>query len=127
MAKIRNPISFSEHFRIDPANLSKLGIISPVLNVDTKLFIDPVLLEKSRHPEIADGATATFRIYFENVVKLLSASTKPGDVAWRAAVSMLRFPEIVATCLGYGASTIHGTAFGPELSARLVVTAKEIV
>lgn len=127
MAKIRNPRSFAEHFGIDPAQLDALGIFNPVLNVDTKLFIDPVLLRSSRYVEISRGAEKSFRSYFEAIVKLLLASSQRGDIAWNAAQSRLQFPEIAATCLGYGASGIRGSAFGPALSARLIDTAKQIV
>lgn len=127
MARIRNPVSFSEHFRIDAKNLERIGVLDPVLNVDTKLFIDPVLLDTSRHTEISKQAAAAFRRYFEEIVSLLRGSKERGDIAWRAAQSRLRFREIVATCLGYGASSIRGSAFGPELSGRLIATAKEII
>jgi len=127
MGKIRNPLPFAEHFNVDPAKLEKLGILNPVLNVDTKLFIDPVLLDVSVHSEIAMGATRSFDSYFDDVIKLLRASAHRGDVAWRAAQARLRFREVVATCLGYGASTIRGSAFGPQLTARLIDTAKQIV
>jgi len=127
MAIIRNPISFTEFFDIDPSALDSLGILNPILNVDTKLFIDPVLLNASDHPEISRQASASFRIYFENVITLLSASKKRGDVPWRAAQRFLDFPEVPGTCLGYGTSSIRGSAFGPSLTARLIDTAKEIV
>jgi hypothetical protein len=127
MARIRNPRSFAEHFEIEPKQLDALGIFNPVLNVDTKLFIDPVLLRSSGHAAISRGAERSFRSYFDAIIKLLLASKRRGDIAWRTAQSRLRFKEIAATCLGYGASGIRGSAFGPELSARLIDTAKEIV
>lgn len=127
MGIIRDPVSFAEHFSLDPKVLESLGILNPVLNVDTKLFIDPVLLGRSRHEEIAARAVARFRSYFEDVIKLLAVAKLRGDVPWRAARSRLTFPEIAYTCLGYGASTIHGRAFGEQLSGHLIDTAKEIV
>src|SRR5437899_12518660 len=110
MARIRNPLSFSEHFRIEAQNLERLGVLNTVLNVDTKLFIDPVLLDTSRHAEISKQAAAAFRRYFEEIVSLLQGSKERGDVAWRAAQSRLHFREIIATCLGYGTSSIRGSA-----------------
>ena len=70
MAKIRNPVRFSEHFGVAPAELKKLGVLDPTLNVDTKLFIDPFLIRK--HPEIAKKGYQTYRKHFETVIKLLS-------------------------------------------------------
>lgn len=127
MGKIRNPISFAKYFRIDARELQRMRILNPVLNVDTKLFIDPVLLDVSSNKEISKGASRSFHRYFEDVIKLLQASSQRGDIAWRTARGRLRFREVKETCLGYGGSTIHGSAFGSKLSARLIETAKQIV
>ena len=114
MAKIRDPLLFSQHFNIDPEQLEKLGALDPVLNVDTKLFIDPLLLSHSSHEEIRVGAHNRFVSFFEMMVKLLQASKNEGDVPWRNA-------------LGYGAATTHGSAWGPALRTQVLSTAKEIV
>jgi hypothetical protein len=54
MAKIQNPLLFSKHFGVDEKELANAGLIDPFLNVDTQLFIDPVLLEKSANPKISN-------------------------------------------------------------------------
>lgn len=40
MAKILNPVLFSDYFNIDLDQFESLGVFNPPLNVDTKLFID---------------------------------------------------------------------------------------
>lgn len=127
MAIIRDPISFREHFGIDPAVFDRLGILNPMLNVDTKLFIDPVLLDASGHPEISEQASNSFREYFGEVITLLRAIRSRLDTPWRAALRRFNFPEVPGTCLGYGTTGIRGSAFGPKLTAQLIDTAKEIV
>lgn len=127
MAIIRNPKSFTEQFGLDPADLDRLGILNPMLNVDTKLFIDPVLLDTSTRREISQQATNSFRQYFSEMIKLLRASHASGDRPWRQARSRFYFREIPYTCLGYGTSGIIGSAFGLDLTTRLTNTAKEIV
>lgn len=127
MAKIRNPEIFSASFGIEPAALASAGVLDPVLNVDTRLFIDPLLLSKSAIPEISGGAHARFRAYFAEVVRLLKADRGRRGPAWREAGRRLTFPEVRATCLGYGAATIRGSAFGPAQTAKLLATAEEIV
>jgi hypothetical protein len=126
MAKIRNPIKFSEHFEVEEATLDRLDVLDPTLNVDVRLFIDPLLLPLSKHAEMR-SASKSFRVFFSTVIKLLAASRREGDVAWREAVRRLQFREVPGTCLGYSAASIRGSAFGPDLSRRLVATAKEIV
>lgn len=126
MGKIRNPVRFSEHFGVDAVVLGELGILDPTLNVDVKLFIDPLLLSVSQHPEIRNAASS-FRSFFAEIIKLLAASKREGDVAWREATRRLQFAEIPGTCLGYSAASVRGSAFGPHLTQRVVSTAKEIV
>lgn len=126
MALIKNPLRFSTHFGIRPSALARLGVLDPTLNVDTKLFIDPLLLGDSLAREMKRAAK-TFRAYFENICSLLAASSNPGDVAWRSAKARLAFREVKGTCLGYGGASIAGSGFGPGLTERLLVTAKEIV
>ncbi len=126
MGKIKNPLQFSRHFGVSPARLSALGVLDPTLNVDAKLFIDPLLFKFSKHPEMrqADG---TYKKFFADVIKLLVVSRAENDLAWRAAYKKLLFKEIKGTCLGYGAASIHGRGPGPKLARRLTATAKEIV
>ena len=126
MAKIKDPVQFSRYFGVAEQQLSSLGVLDPTLNVDTKLFIDPLLLGKSSHPEIK-RAEKTYKEYFKTIIKLLAASKKENDIAWRAAYQKLQFGEIQGTCLGYGASSIHGSALGKKLSTKITKTAKEIV
>ena len=127
MAKLRNPVLFSEHFGIDPKKLVRLGIFDPILNADTKLFIDPLLLRHSHYKVISKSGVADFEAYFAKIIRLLQASTIPGDVAWRNAERLFRFDEPQETCLGYGDRTIHGSAIGPTLRLKLMKTAKEII
>ena len=127
MAKIKNPISFAKYYGIDPSELRPLDVFNPTLNVDTKLFIDPLLIPQSRHPEIRESAANRITEHFEKIITLLSASLKIGDVAWRTAGKMLTFREVRGTCLGYGAASIQGSGWGPELTSKTLLTAKEIV
>jgi hypothetical protein len=80
MAKIKNPALFSKQFNINPDALHDLGVLNPVLNADTRLFIDPLLFEKSKHIEISTGAVASYRNRFSTLIKLLSASKSESDV-----------------------------------------------
>ena len=81
--------------------------------VDTRLFIDPLLLEKSVHPEMRTAAH-TYRKRFENIISLLSKSKGVNDVAWKGAIRLMQFHEIGATCLGYGKSGVGGRGGGDE-------------
>ncbi len=57
MAKIKNPLQFSKHFGVAESVMMNLGIFDPTLNIDAKLFIDPMLLVHSRQEEIRQAET----------------------------------------------------------------------
>ena len=127
MAKIRNPAPFSDFYGVPTETLFQLGILDPTLNVDTRLFIDPLLLTRSHHPEMSIGARRTYEQHFTKVIKFLQATTTINDVAWRTARRLLSFPEIKWTCLGYGALSVSGSGSGSGLTDQLFDTACEIV
>jgi hypothetical protein len=127
MAKFSNPVSFSAKFGVDADLLQRAGVMDPLLNVDTKLFIDPLLLATSSHREIRENARARLRRHFETVLKLLQLSTERDDAAWRQAERLMNFHEFPATCLGYGAASVHGSGFGDAKRSKVLRTAKEII
>ncbi len=127
MAKVKNPTTLSSYFGIDRRRLNALGVLDPTLAIDTKLFIDPLLFQHSAHTGINDTAVSQYGAHFEKVITFLAATKTPGDVAWRTARRLLEFHEIRGTCLGYGAASIYGSGFGPELTDRLLLVGKEIV
>lgn len=127
MGKIRNPIRFSEYFKIDSSELEERGVLDPTLNADTKLFIDPLLLESSEHSEITNGARQTYEHHFGTIIKFLAKVKNPNDVAWKSAARLLSFPEIPWTCLGYGSSSVSGSGSGAEMTAQYIETARQIV
>lgn len=126
MGKAKNPTTFTKHFGISSRAVKNVGAMNPTLAIDTPLFIDPLLLETSSHSEMR-AAAASFHGYFEQIIKLLSKSSKQGDTAWRNARRLFDFHEIPGTCIGYGAGSVRGRAFGERLTTRLMETASEIV
>ncbi len=127
MARIRNPILFSEHFGVNPKRMSDLGAFDPTLNVDTKLFVDPLLIPQSSATEFSKCADSRFKSHFSKVIRLLKASRTQGDSPWRQAARFMSFGEVIETCIGYGGASIHGSALGTKLSAQILTTAQEII
>ena len=126
MGKIRNPARFSTVAGIDPAVLRKRGAFDPILNSDTRLFIDPLLLSKSKHRE-ARKAYDLWTEHFRKIIKLLKVATSKEDVAWRAAERLFEGSEFKGTCLGYGSGSIAGSGIGKELRQRMLATAHRII
>lgn len=127
MAKVSNPSTVSSHFGIEPKLLDSLGVLDVTIAIDTKLFIDPMLLKTSRHPEFNVDAVSQYNHFFIQLIKLLRSSKRRDDVAWRSAERMLSFHEVKGTCLGYGGGSIHGSGFGKKLTTKILETASEII
>jgi len=127
MAKALNPITLSKEFGIEQKVLSRLGVLDATLAIDTKLFIDPLLLSRSKHEEFNKNAVQQYNTHFDTIIRLLASSRSEDDPAWKAAERKLAFPEISGTCLGYGAGSIHGSGFGPKLTNRVLRVAAQIV
>ena len=126
MATIKSPATISTEFGVDPDRLLELGIIDTQLASDTNLFIDPLLLAESIHPEMNTGGVTAYEQRFEWIVKLLIASKVKGDVPWRQVEKLFKFSEVSWTCLGYS-SSVRGAGFGKELAAHALDTASQIV
>lgn len=127
MATVSNPMLFSTYFKIDADKLVDAGLIDPFVNVDTPLFIDPVLLEKSKHPIIANDAIAAFREHFGNFIRLLTISDKVGDAPWRAAEGLLNLSEPAENGLGFGSSGRSGSSRPDDVRDAIMHTSKEII
>lgn len=127
MAKARNPVTLSKQFGINEGRLAQLGVLNATLAIDTSLFVDPILLAKSAHREMREDGVSNYQSYFEYVIRLLAASQAIDDPAWKAARKQLVFPEVIGTCLGYGAGSIHGSGFTGRLTDRVTNVAWQIV
>ncbi|MCC2955560.1 hypothetical protein LK542_08045 [Massilia sp. IC2-477] len=127
MAKVQNPILFSTYFGLKPGVVEAAGLVDPFLNVDTQLFIDPTLLEKSSNRIIKEKALPQFRRHFSDFLRLLTISEREGDAAWKGAQRLLDLSEPADNGLGYGGSGRSGSSRPNEIRDTIVRTAKEIV
>lgn len=127
MSIANNPTRFSKAFGVDPKKLKRLGALDVTLALDTKLFIDPLLLGSSQHEAINTTATDLYKQHYETIIKLLKASKALDDPAWKAALKLIKSKEIAGTCIGYGAATIHGSAIGYATALRLTKIAAQII
>ncbi|MGN8081932.1 hypothetical protein [Variovorax sp. 22077] len=118
--------SFSDHFRIDPEALAATGALDPILGIDTRLFIDPRLLQETSAPELSSSADKV-RVHFESVLKLVANIAQQDDVFWRQADKMLTFPEVRGLCIGYSSGSTAGRGMGVQKRARLLDTTIRIV
>jgi hypothetical protein len=120
------PKSVSDYFGIDHETFDATGAFDAILDVDSRLFIDPQLLRTTTVPEFSTAAASIER-RFTRVMRLLARSEKRGDPFWRWADRYFRFPELRGLCIGYSSRSTAGSGMGQGLRARLLETATEII
>ncbi len=120
------PISISEHIGVDAKTFDKTGAFDAILDVDSKLFIDPHLLQETAAPELSTSYQKVTK-RFEEILHILSTSKRENDVFWREAVRKFYFPELRGLCIGYSSNSTLGSGMGPTLRTHILRTAKEIV
>lgn len=127
MARLIHPVLFSQQFGVAQAEFTKAGLLDPVLNSDTKLFIDPLLLSSSSNRLIARDAFELLKTRFGEIVNLVAASKVPGDKAWRTAAERMNLNERPETGLGYGGASTSGSSRPAALKQKILTTAREII
>lgn len=73
------PISFTDKFGLDKEVFLNTGAFDVILDVDSRLFIDPALLECCDIEEFK-GAKEKVEKYFSGIITLLSHSSSPKDM-----------------------------------------------
>lgn len=119
-------ITFSEQFNVSKSILESTGVFDVILDVDTRVFIDPALLELCTEPEFVD-ARSKVETYFANIITLLHHSRRCGDMYWKRADQLLTFRELSGTCFGYSQNGTGGNAIGQVLRDNILNTIKELM
>ncbi|MDN4632372.1 hypothetical protein QCD71_12660 [Sphingomonas sp. PsM26] len=122
-----HPILFSKHFKIDPKKLDAAKLLDTILNSDTKLFIDPLLIYKSQNILIKRDGRKAIKQSFNNVIGLIDISGVEGDAAWKGAFKALKLDERPETSLGYGGAGNSGSSPPAKTRNAILRTAKQII
>jgi hypothetical protein len=122
-----HPVLFSKHFKVDPKKLDAANLLDPVLNSDTKLFIDPLLIYKSQNALIKRDGRKAIEKAFNDVIGLVDISAAEGDAAWKAAFKALNLDERPETSLGYGGAGNSGSSPPAKTRTGILRTAKQII
>lgn len=120
------PITFSEQYNVAESVIESTGVFDVILDVDTRVFIDPALLELCKEPEFIN-ARIKVETYFSGIITLLRHSTKKGDMYWKQANRLLTFRELSGTCFGYSQNGTDGNAIGEVLRNTILTTIKELM
>jgi hypothetical protein len=121
------PTHFSDHFNIDKAKLNELGVFDPILNFDTKVFVEPLLLKESSSEIIKNSYYNSYKKFFSDLLLLLQKSQTQDDKCWRTAKRMVNFPEYQYTCIGYSSEIQMGEVQGLSLMTRYCKAQKRLL
>jgi hypothetical protein len=119
-------ISLADYHEIPEEVFAATGALDPILDQDTRLFIDPTYLRLTTVPELASSYNNVLQ-YFEDILHVVRRIKTRGDVFWRSADIRLTFPEVKGLCIGYSTSGTSGSGMGSALRAQLLATIIDIV
>ena len=120
------PITFSEQFNISKEVLEITGVFDVILDIDTRVFIDPALLELCTEPEFLDARQKVEK-YFSDIITLLRHSKSQTDMYRKRAERMLTFTELSGTCFGYSQNGTGGNAIGSVLRKTILNTIQDLM
>jgi hypothetical protein len=120
-------VYFNQQFKISAIQMRKLGVFNRVIGSDSKMYVDPKLLENATD-EFA-GARDEILKRFSMVIVLIRQiqAEKDTDLFWAAAQKMMRFKETPNIGLGGAQDGEDGNAIGKVLSARIVSRARTVL
>lgn len=116
-------ILLSDHLGISTDQLIKKGVFDAVIGIDTKLFVDPTLLSKTKIAEFQESRSVMLE-YFRQVITLLKFGEN--NRTKKIAIKKLTFPEPEGISIGYGNDNDDGAGVGPEKAEKIFYSALEI-
>lgn len=117
--------SLSAHLDIARKRLEKAGVFDSTLGIDTKLFVDPKLLIKSKIPEFKDARADIIR-YFADLIRILKQSHK-SERLQKLAISRLAVPEPAGLSIGFGDTTDRGMAISQSVAKKILLSLSEVL
>ena len=119
-------ITITDYLNIDKKRFDELGAFDSFLDINSKLFVSPMLLKRTTN-KYFDGAYKKIHEQFVIILKLLKISKERGDRYWNEAVKMLVSKEQKGLSLGYAKTSDKGSGISYEISENIISVAKEFV
>lgn len=119
-------IIITDYLKIDKDKFDELGAFDSFLDINSKLFVSPMLLKRTSN-EFFIGSYEEIRNKFTVILKLLKISKIKGDRYWKQAVKMLVSKEQKGISLGYAKTSNKGSGISYEISENIISVAKEFV
>jgi len=100
----------STHFQINKQNEDDW--FDAILDVDTKLFIDPFMVFQEKAGTWADAHDELVKHFDRAFILIAQGNRDPETLPYKKALAILEFPEPRELCLGYTAQGTQGAGSG---------------
>ena len=121
----RKTIPLSQHLGLDHEQLEELGILDVILGTDTKLFIDPKLLDNSQTVELR-GSREDIKSYFRDLIRIHKLSAKSPRLQ-DVAINRIAIKEPQGLSIGYGDSRDSGIAIAKSVARQSLRSLSEMI
>lgn len=125
MTTPRQTIPLSQHLGLTHDQLEEVGVLDVILGTDTKLFIDPKLLEGSQIPELK-GSSADIKDYFSELIRIHKLSGNIPRLQMEA-INRIAIKEPRGLSIGYGDSRDSGTAISISVAKQSLKSLSEMI
>ena len=121
-------LHYSKYFKTSHRAFFEKGVFDGMLDVDSQLHVDPLLLKNCTVPEFV-GAYEEFLDYFKKFIHLVPfvKTINESDRYYRQIVKRFTFREIPNTGLGFSKKNTQGRGISGQLSVQLAKTAIDII
>ncbi|WP_252313959.1 hypothetical protein [Sinobaca sp. H24] len=98
---------------------SKDDWFDPILDIDTKLFIDPFLLFKNSNKHFEKSHEKIILFFNESFILAAKSQGISNTLSYKKLRGMMTFPEVGEICLGYTNKSTSGLGSGPGFSKTI--------
>ncbi|CAM3951402.1 hypothetical protein [Alkalicoccus chagannorensis] len=91
----------------------------PILDLDTKLFIDPFLLFNKKNKIFSNSHKKIINFFDEAFILAAKSEGNPSNLSYKKLLVMLTFPEVDEICLGYTNKSTKGLGSGMGFSKTI--------
>jgi hypothetical protein len=119
----------SKFFHVPAKTFKQQKVYNALVQEDSKLHIDPLLLKECTIPEFT-GSYNKFLDRFRNIFRCatyVKTSSIEKDIFYKRMFDLLTFHEIPNTGLGYSQKGTHGTGISGHLTLELADTTLDII
>lgn len=119
-------ITITDYLKIDKKKFDGLGAFDSFLDINSRLFVSPMLLKRTKNSYFDDCYNKVIE-KFSIILKLLKVSKEKNDKYWNEAVNRLVSKEEKGISLGYANKSDKGSGISRRIAEKIISVAKEFI